>query len=248
MQIDTCPVDVLAVGAHPDDVELAVGGTLIKLSSLGYKTAVVDMARGEGGTRGNAETRLLEAAEAKKVMGLTARDNLALPDSNIWCNEQSRVLMVRIIRKFQPKIIFTHYWEDPHPDHVQTAQIVRQAAHLAGLAKYDQETGQPRHRPSTVAHFMFPRTVVATFLVDISEFAERKRQAILCYKSQLHNPTNKEPETYLSKSNFLAKVEVGQRYFGSLIDVEHAEAFLVREALNVADPVELLTKSMNMYS
>jgi LmbE family N-acetylglucosaminyl deacetylase len=95
---------------------------------------------------------------------------------------------------------------------------------------------------------MFPRTVVATFLVDISEFAERKQQAILCYKSQLHNPTNKEPETYLSKSNFLAKVEVGQRYFGSLIDVEHAEAFLVREALNVADPVELLTRSMNMYS
>src|SRR5262245_54799641 len=128
---DETRIDVLAVGAHPDDVELACGGTLLKLVSLGYRVGVLDMARGEMGTRGSAEIRALEAEAASKVMQLTVRDNLELPDGHIWLTEESRVKFVRKIRKYRPRVIFTHYWEDPHPDHVHTCQIVREGSHVA---------------------------------------------------------------------------------------------------------------------
>lgn len=241
-------LDALAIGAHPDDVELGCGGTLIKLISLGYRVGVLDMARGEMGTRGSAEIRAREAADAAREMTLTVRDNLELSDGHIWLNEESRVKMVRKIRLYRPRVIFTHYWEDPHPDHVHTCQIVREAAHVAGLAKYDAETGQQRFRPHTIAHFMFPRTAAPTFVVDISEVAEQKRRAIMCYRSQLYDPNSKEPETSLSGEGFLRRVEARQRFFGSLITTEHAEGLIVREALNVHDPIELLSRKMNMYS
>ncbi|HKP85699.1 MAG TPA: bacillithiol biosynthesis deacetylase BshB1 [Blastocatellia bacterium] len=245
---DDLRLDALAVGAHPDDVEFSCGGTLIKLASLGYKVGVLDMARGELGTRGTAEIRAREAEAAASELRLSVRDNLELPDGHIWLSEESRVKMVRKIRLYRPRVIFTHYWEDPHPDHAHTCQIVREAAHVAGLAKYDAEAGQGRFRPQTVAHFMFPRTVAPTFVVDISEFAEQKQRAVACYRSQLYDPNSTEPETALSSEAFLRRLESRQRFFGSLIAVEHAEAFVVREALNVHDPIELLTRRMNMYS
>jgi N-acetylglucosamine malate deacetylase 1 len=241
-------LDVLAVGAHPDDVELGCGGTLAKLAALGYRVGILDMARGEMGTRGTPELRAEEAAAAARVLQLAVRDNLLLPDSHIQLNEESRVKMVQKIRLYSPRVIFTHFWEDPHPDHVHTCQIVREASHLAGLAKYDSETRQARHRPNTVAHFMFPRTVVPSFMVDISEFAEQKRASIMCYKSQLYDPSSSEPETYLSDPDFVRRLETRQLYFGSTIGVAHAEGFVVREALNVHDPVELLSRQMSMYS
>jgi N-acetylglucosamine malate deacetylase 1 len=241
-------LDALAVGAHPDDVEFSCGGTLLKLASLGYKVGILDMARGELGTRGTAEIRAQEAQAAARALGLAVRDNLELPDGHMWLNEESRVKMVRKIRLYRPRVIFTHFWEDPHPDHVHTSQIVREASHVAGLAKYDSETGQERFRPQAVAHFMFPRTVAPTFVVDISDFAEAKQKAVACYRSQLYDPSSKEMETALSSEAFLHRLEARQRWFGSLIAVEHAEAFIVREALNIEDPVELLSRRMNMYS
>ncbi len=241
-------LDALAIGAHPDDVELACGGTIAKLVSLGYRVGVLDMARGEMGTRGSAEIRAHEAQAASRVLGIVVRDNLELPDGHIWLTEDSRIKMVRKIRLYRPRVIFTHYWEDPHPDHVHTCQIVREGAHVAGLAKYDAETGQERFRPQTVAHFMFPRTSPPTFLVDVTDFAEQKHRAVSCYRSQLYDPASKEPETNLSSEAFLRRVEARQRFYGSLIAVEHAEGFIVREALNVHDPVELLSRRMNMYS
>jgi N-acetylglucosamine malate deacetylase 1 len=245
---DDMRLDALAVGAHPDDVELACGGTLAKLVSLGYRVGVLDMARGEMGTRGSAEIRALEAEAASRELNLVVRDNLDLPDGHIWLTEESRVKMVRKIRTYRPRVIFTHYWEDPHPDHVHTCQIVREGAHVAGLAKYDSETGQERFRPQTIAHFMFPRTAAPTFVVDITDFAEKKHRAVSCYRSQLYDPSSKELETNLSSEAFLRRVEARQRFYGSLILVENAEAFIVREALNVHDPIALLTRRMNMYS
>ncbi len=248
MNLNPLPVDALAVGAHPDDIELVVGGTLLKLNSLGYKTAALDMTCGEMGTRGSAETRAQEAAAAAKVLKLTTRDNLGLPDSKVWCNEESRTKMVRALRKFRPRVVFTHYWDDPHPDHAHIAQIVREAAYLSGLAKYDVESGQARFRPSAIAHFMFPRTVAPTFVVDISEFVKDKMAAIHCYKSQLYDPNSQELETNISNSGFLGRVDARQRFYGGLISVENGEAFVVKEALNIADPITLLTRDMNMYS
>jgi bacillithiol biosynthesis deacetylase BshB1 len=241
-------LDALAVGAHPDDVELSCAGTLLKLGSLGYRVGIVDMSRGEMGTRGSAEIRAREAENAAGVLGLAVRDNLELPDGHIWLTQDARMRMVRKIRLYRPRVVFTHYWEDPHPDHVHTCQIVREAAHLAGLAKYDAEAGQERFRPQAVAHFMFPRTVVPSFVVDIGDFAGPKHQAIRCYKSQLYDPDSQEPETNLSSQAFLRRIESRQGFFGSLIGVDHGEAFVVREALNVHDPVELLSRRMNMYS
>lgn len=245
---EVAKLDVLAVGAHPDDVELGCGGTLAKLAALGYRVGILDMARGELGTRGTPEIRAQEAAAAAQVLNLPVRENLELKDAHIHVSDETRVRMVRKVRLYRPRIIFTHYWEDPHPDHVHTCQLVREAAHLAGLAKYDSEGNLPRHRPNVVAHFMFPRTVIPTFVVDISDFAEQKRNAILCYKSQLHDPNSTEPQTYLSDKNFVRRLEVRQRFFGSTVGVDHAEGFFVREALNVDDPVALLSRQMSMYS
>lgn len=242
------PVDALFVGAHPDDVEISAGGTILKLVSMGYRVAVVDMSRGEMGTRGTPELRVEEAAAAAQMMGLVVRENLALPDAHIFCDEASRTAMVRAIRRLRPKLIFTHFWDDPHPDHTATARIVREGAHLAGLHKYDIDSRQGRHRPSAIVHFLLPRTTVPSFLVDISEFAEKKLQVMLCHKSQFYDPTSTEPESNISQKNFTAQIEARQRYFGALINVEHAEAFYVREALNIADPVALLTRPMSYYS
>ncbi|HLG17377.1 MAG TPA: bacillithiol biosynthesis deacetylase BshB1 [Blastocatellia bacterium] len=245
---DGTRLDALAIGAHPDDVEFSCGGTLLKLIALGYRVGVLDMARGEMGTRGTAEIRMREAAAAAEVLGLAVRDNFEAPDGHIWLNEDSRVRMARKLRQYRPQLVFTHYWEDPHPDHAHTCQIVREAAHVAGLAKYDAETGQERFRPRAVAHFLFPRTVVPSFVVDISEFAQRKLAAAECYRSQLYDPASSEPETQISHSGFLNRLESKQRFYGSLINVEHAEGFVVREALNVHDPISLLSRRMNMYS
>ncbi len=241
-------LDVLAIGAHPDDAEFSCGGTLLKLGSLGYRVGIMDMARGELGTRGTGEIRAREASAAARALRLTLRDNLELPDGHIWLSEESRVRMVRKIRRYRPRIVLTHFWEDPHPDHVHTCQIVREAAHVAGLAKYDAEFGQERFRPSAIAHFMFPRTVVPSFVIDVSEFADEKARAVACYRSQLYDPASSEPETAISAEGFLRRLESRQRFFGSLIAVEHGEAYVVREALNVHDPVALLTRRMNMYS
>src|SRR5690349_4371720 len=145
---EVAKLDVLAVGAHPDDVELGCGGTLAKLAALGYRVGILDMARGELGTRGTPEIRAQEAAAAAQVLNLPVRENLELKDAHIHVSDETRVRMVRKVRLYRPRIIFTHYWEDPHPDHVHTCQLVREAAHLAGLAKYDVEGNLPRHRPN----------------------------------------------------------------------------------------------------
>ncbi len=244
-------LDVLAIAAHPDDVELSAGGTLIKLAGLGYRTGILDMTRGEAGTRGTPELRRQEAERAAELLGLAVRENLELPDAHIWLNEESRVRLVRAIRRLRPRVIFTQHWDDAHPDHAHTAQLVREAMHIAGLTKYDAEANQERWRPNCVAHFLFPRTVAPTFIVDICAEHERKWDAIRAHASQFHNPAspqNKEAQSRVSTPAFLREMEARDRYFGALINCEHGEAFYVREALNIADPVELLTRQMNLYS
>lgn len=241
-------LDVLAIAAHPDDVELSAGGTLIKLNRMGYRTGILDMTRGEAGTRGTPEVRRQEAENAAEILGLAVRENLELPDAHIWLNEESRVKLVRALRRLRPHVIFTQHWDDAHPDHAHTAQLVREAMHIAGLTKYDAEAGLERWRPNCVAHFLFPRTVAPTFIVDISAQSERKWEAIRAHASQFFNPTNNQPQSRVSTSAFLREMEARDRYFGALINAEHGEAFYVREALNVADPVELLTQQMNLYS
>jgi N-acetylglucosamine malate deacetylase 1 len=241
-------LDALAIAAHPDDVELSAGGTLIKLAWMGYKTGVIDLTRGESGTRGTPEIRAKEAERAAQLLGLSVRENLDLGDARVWANEESRVKLVRALRRLRPRVVFTQFWEDPHPDHAHTSQLVREACHVSGLVKYDSESGQERWRPSCIAYFLFPRAVAPSFIIDISETSERKWEAIQAHASQFFNPQATEPQSRVSARAFLSEIEARDRYFGALIGVERGEAFFVREALNVDDPIALLTRQMNMYS
>lgn len=241
-------VDILAIFAHPDDVELTVGGTLLKMKSLGYKTGALDVTKGDMGTRGTVEGRAAEAEEAARIMRLDVRENLELPDGHVWVTDETRTKLVRVLRRLKPKVLLTHQADDPHPDHNHIAQLVREAARLSSMQKYDGDFGQERINVPMVAHNIFSQRVTPSFIVDISEFLDEKMAAIRAHKSQFYNPESAELETRLTSREFLDELETRSRYFGSLIGVRAGEPFFVREALNVEDPISLLTRPMNLYS
>ena len=241
-------VDVLAIFAHPDDMELNVAGTLLKMKSIGYKTGALDLTRGEMGTRGTPTGRAEEAEEAAQILRLDVRENLELSDCHVAVTDESKTKLVRALRRLQPKVILTHQIDDPHPDHHHIAQLVRESARLASMRKYDGDFGLERIPVPIVAHNIYSQRVVPSFIVDISEFLEQKMEAIRAHKSQFYNPNSDEPETRLTSAKFLDDCENRSRYFGGLIGTEAGEPFFVREMLNVDDPVALLTRPMNLYS
>jgi N-acetylglucosamine malate deacetylase 1 len=241
-------LDVLAIFSHPDDAELSVAGTLLKLKSLGYRTGVCDFTRGEMGTRGTPEIRAQEAAEAAHVMKLDVRINLEQPDGHVQPTELARVALVRVLRAYRPKVLLTTHEDDPHPDHANTSIIVRQSARLATMKRYDEESGLPAVPMPAIMHSLFSRRIVPSFVVDVSEFVDDKMNAIRAYRSQFYNAASSEPATRISARGFLDEIELRMRYFGTLIGVAAGEPFYVREALNVEDPLALLTRPMNIYS
>lgn len=241
-------VDVLAIFAHPDDLELTVGGTMLKMKSLGYGTGAIDVTRGEMGTRGTVEGRAAEAAEAARILRLDVRENLGLADGHVFVDDHSRTALVRLLRRLKPKLILTHQLDDPHPDHDHIARLVRESARLSSMKNYDTDSGGEKIPVPAVAHNIFSRHVLPSFVVDISEFLEEKMNAIRAHRSQFHDPQSTEPETRLTASGFLDELENRSRYFGSLIGVAAGEPYFVREALNVEDPIELLIRPMNLYS
>ena len=247
-QDEQLELDVLAVFSHPDDAELTAAGTLLKMKSLGYRTGVLDVTRGEMGTRGTPEGRAQEAAEAARIRRLDVRLNLEQPDGHVWPTEEARTALVRVVRRYRPKVILTAHWDDPHPDHANTARIVREGARLASMRRYDEAAGQPAVRMPMLAHSAYSRLVAPSFVVDISDFIEDKMRAILAHRSQFYDPSSEEPITRISEKGFLQQLEHRWRYYGSLIGVAAGEAYYVREALNVEDPVALLTRPMNIYS
>src|ERR1035437_274576 len=241
-------VDILAVFAHPDDVELAVGGTLLKMKHLGYRTGALDVTQGEMGTRGTPEGRAKESEEAAAILKLDLRENLGLPDGHVFVIDAERVKMVRMLRRLKPKVILTHQDGDPHPDHNHIVQLVRESARLSSMLRFDEETGAEKIPVPNVAHNIFSRRVIPSFIIDVSDFLEQKMDAIRAHRSQFYDPNSTEPETRLTAKNFIDEIEQRSRYFGSLIGTAAGEPFFVREALNIEDPVDLLTRSMNLYS
>jgi len=241
-------VDILAVFAHPDDVELSVGGTLLKMKHLGYSTGAVDVTKGEMGTRGTVEGRADEAIAAAKVLQLDVRENLELEDGHVFVDDRSRTKLVRMLRELKPRLLLTHQPGDPHPDHDHIAQLVRESARLSSMKNYDAETGGEKIPVPIVAHSVFSRSYPISFVVDTSEFLEGKMAAIRAHRSQFYDPNSSEPETRLTAKGFLAELETRSRYYGSLIGVAAGEPYFVREILNVGDPLDLLTRPMNLYS
>ena len=248
MSLSEIKLDVLAIFSHPDDAELSVAGTLLKLKSQGYRTGVCDMTRGEMGTRGTPEIRAQEALDAARIMKLDMRLNLEQPDGHVQPTEVARTALVRVLRTHQPKVLITTHEDDPHPDHANTSIIVRQAARLATMKRYDEEQGLAPVPMPAIMHSLFSRRIVPSFVVDVSDFVDEKMSAIRAYGSQFYSAESKEPATRISQRGFLSEIEYRMRYFGSLIGVEAGEPFYVREALNVDDPLALLTRPMNIYS
>jgi bacillithiol biosynthesis deacetylase BshB1 len=235
-------IDVLAIGAHPDDVELHAGGTLLRLASLGYSTAIVDLTRGEAGTRGSAAQRAAEAQAAAMVLGVAFRDVLDLGDSRLLDSEANRAAVVTLLRRFRPRLVLTHYIDQPHPDHAAVAAIVTAATYLAGLRLACPGDGLTPHRPSAVLHFGLPRGTAPSFVVDVSNSEEQWERAVRCHRSQWHDPHSDEPDTAVSQPDFLARVIARRRGDGAAIGALAGEAFWVRNCIPVSDPVALFAR------
>lgn len=226
-------VEVLAVGAHPDDIEIGCGGTLAALRARGKRIGVVDMTRGELGTRGDEATRRREAARAATILNLEFRANLDLPDGDIVCNSENRLALIRVIRRTRPDLIVTHT-RFGHPDHFATSRLVAQAVHHSGLARID--TAQERHRPARIARWIDwfqPR--MPEIVVDISDHLERKEEAIEVYTSQLHKAGSDEPETYLSNPEFILQLRSHAHHTGSLAGCRFAEGFVLSRLPRIED-------------
>ena len=231
-------LDVLAVSPHPDDVELHCGGLMIRFADLGYATGIVDMCLGEMGTRGTIDGRKGEAAAAAEVLGLSERLNLELPDARIGTCPTHRDALIGAVRRYRPDMLLVPHEVARHPDHEATARLARDAAFLAGLEKID--TGHPAFRPRKVIFYLThhryqdPRP---SFIVDITSTYHRKIEAVKAHRSQFHDPDSTEPETFISRPEFLEEVEAQSRYYGSLIGARHGEPFVVREYLSIDDPL-----------
>ncbi len=228
------PVDILAIAAHRDDVELTCGGTLLKSAAQRRRTAIVDLTAGEMGTRGSAELRASEATAAAEVLGVAARENLGLPDAGIVNTPETREALARVIRRFRPRIVLAPAQAGRHPDHRIAAQLVRDACFIAGLAKIAPDV--PRHRPLKIIHALAYREdpVKPTFVVDISEEFERKLDAIRCYGSQFDGLTQ-AGEVYPNGEPLYDIVRHQAAHYGSLVRARYGEPFFTTETMKVDD-------------
>lgn len=226
---------VVAFGGHPDDVELTVGGTILALRATGYDAVIVDCTRGELGTRGTAEIRAAEAQEAARRLNVARRINLGLPDGHVRATDEAREKVVEVIRKYRPVIVLSPRPDDLHPDHAHTATLVREAAFLAGVARFGK--GGAPHRPRSVLQYAAHTLFAPSFVVDISEHFEAKKHAALAYRSQFFDPASKDPATYISSPGFWDWWEGRARHFGNLVGAKYGEPFIVESPLLVKDPV-----------
>lgn len=242
MDINNYKVDLLAIGAHPDDVELGAGGTIAKLTSEGFKVAIIDLTKGESGTRGTPEQRIEESLKAKEILGVSFRENLEMPDTKLAINDENVLKLINIIRKYRPNSIVIPAVFERHPDHENASRLVRDAMFKSGLLKYktyfeneSQERYRIRKMYSYLQSYEFPHK--ASFYVDISSSFETKMNAIKAYSSQVFIPGESDPEgpvTRLFRPEFLEEIEARAIYFGTLTGVRYAEAFLSLEPISIS--------------
>lgn len=224
-------LDILALGTHPDDVELFCGGTIIKMVRQGHKLGIIDLTEGELSTRGNVETRKKELQQAAKILKIKIRENLKLTDGNLVNSADHRLQIIERIRKFRPRIVLIPYWADRHPDHENASKLLSESCFYSGLSKI--KSTFPEFRPQYIIYYFHHWVEKPTFIVDISEEFAKKMEAIKAYKSQFYDPGSKEPQTYISDKSFLKSIETRARYFGYQIGVDFGEPFLVKSVLKI---------------
>ncbi len=229
-------LDILAFGAHPDDVELGCGATIAKEIALGKTVGIVDLTRGELGTRGTAETRTIEATKAGKILKIAVRENLGFRDGFFKNNEKHKLEIIRLIRKYKPEIVLCNAIDDRHIDHGKGSRLVSDACFLSGLIKietsYNNALQEP-WRPKQVYHYIQWKNIEPDFVVDVSEFIDIKMQSIMAYETQFYDPNNKEPETPITSKNFLDSIKYRAQDLGRLVGVDYGEGFTVERYLAV---------------
>jgi bacillithiol biosynthesis deacetylase BshB1 len=237
-------LDLLALAAHPDDVELTCGGTLLRMAERGYKTGILDLTRGETGTRGSVEARASEAAAAARILRVAHRENLSLPDAGLVVNDDFKIAVAERIRALRPRAVILPYWEGRHPDHYNAARLAYEGCFIAGLAQYHMR-GQAFRPFKIIYSTTYDPWVRPTFVVDITRQFERRKRAVLAYASQFRPARRaRRPGVHIPLDNLEMRVHLVARYFGQMIGVEYAEPFLVREVMQVDDVVSLPVRSI----
>ncbi|MCX7729270.1 MAG: bacillithiol biosynthesis deacetylase BshB1 [Bacteroidia bacterium] len=235
-------LDILAFGAHPDDVEISCAGTILKHVEMGYKIGIIDLTAGELGTRGNKQIRLKESEKAKEMMGVCIRENLSMRDGFFKNDEEHQLAVIQKIRQYRPDVIFANAPTDRHCDHGRAAQLVKDAAFLSGLVKIDTyHNGEKQNawRPIAVYHYIQDYYLKPDFVIDISKYFQKKIEVLKCYSSQFYNPASTEPETAISGKDFFDVLESKARIWGRYISVEFAEGFIANRLLGIDDVMKL---------
>jgi bacillithiol biosynthesis deacetylase BshB1 len=229
------PVDVLAIAAHPDDVEMTCAGTLVRLRATGKTFGIVDLTRGEMGTRGTDAIRRQEAERAAEILGASFRETLDFGDGGLAGSREQELALMDVIRRERPRLVLTSFPEDRHPDHARAGKLATDAAFYAGLRKI--ETGHPAHRPQQTIYFSTGYLHEPDFVVDVTATMETRRAAIRAFTSQFHREESEEPQTLISQKSFLEVLEARARHFGFLIGVEFGEGFLSKRPPRIDDPI-----------
>ncbi|MDP9194536.1 MAG: bacillithiol biosynthesis deacetylase BshB1 [Acidobacteriota bacterium] len=226
-------VDIIFFGAHPDDVELSAGGTAAKCVKDGLRIGIIDLTRGEMGTRGTPQLRKKEAQRAAKALGATFRKQLDFQDGNLQTGREQELEIIELLRIHRPKLVVAPWPDDRHPDHTRTGRIVTEASFYAGLKSL--QTGAPAHRPQTVLYYLQNYMIPPSFVVDVSQTWKTKMRAVAAFQSQFHDPKSKEPQTFISDPKFLEMIGARGRHFGALIGASYGEAFVTKQPPRVDD-------------
>lgn len=235
-------LDILAIGVHPDDVELGCSGTILKHIAQGKKVGILDLTKGELGSRGSGELRLQEAEKAAQLLGVAVRENLGFEDGFFQNDKTHQLKIIEIIRKYQPDVVLANAPKDRHPDHGRAAQLVSEACFYSGLVKVETEfdgKNQELWRPKAVYHYIQDRFLQPDFVVDVTGFVDQKMEAIMAFSSQFYNPASDLPETPISNQQFLDFVKARMANFGRDINVDYAEGFTVERVVGVEDIMKL---------
>lgn len=235
-------LDILVIAAHPDDAELACSGTIAAQVAKGYKVGILDLTKGEMGTRGTPEIRMQESGEASKILGISIRENLGFKDIFFKDDDSHRLEIVKIIRKFKPEIVLANAVTDRHPDHGKGGAVASNACFMSGLRKIETAVDgidQEPWRPKYVYHYIQNNYIKPDFVVDITDFWDIKIESIKAFRSQFYDPNNKEPQSFISSAEFLDFIEARAREFGHSIMVKYGEGFTVERTLGIADLFDL---------